>query len=87
MSSSHKRAAIMRAQAETERLRQQLILSQHHYNVIKATAEVLAARVDAAEANAARYLWLRDGNAFAPEEEGIRGGEELDALCDQGRTK
>lgn len=29
-----------------------------------------------------RYLWLRNGNAFAPEEEHIRGGEDLDALCD-----
>jgi len=32
--------------------------------------------------DAQRYKWLRDGNAFAPEEQGISGGEELDQLCD-----
>jgi hypothetical protein len=31
-----------------------------------------------------RYLWLRDDNAYAPEEEHVRGGYELDELCDAG---
>lgn len=31
-----------------------------------------------------RYLWLRDDNAYAPEEEHVRGGYELDELCDEG---
>lgn len=33
--------------------------------------------------DAARYRWLRDGNAFAPEEEMIRGGDELDEYIDR----
>lgn len=32
---------------------------------------------------ARRYRWLRDGNAYAPEEEMVRGGDELDKLCDE----
>lgn len=36
------------------------------------------------ELDAARYQWLRDGNAYAPEEAAIQGGEFLDELCDDG---
>ncbi len=32
--------------------------------------------------DAARYRWIRDGNAYFPEEQGITGGEDLDALID-----
>lgn len=32
--------------------------------------------------NAERYLWLRNGNAYVPEEQGVTGGDELDALID-----
>lgn len=34
--------------------------------------------------DASRYRWLRDGNAYAPEEECITGGCDLDVLCDEG---
>lgn len=34
--------------------------------------------------DAARYRWLRDGNAVRPEEACIYGGTELDQLCDRG---
>lgn len=34
--------------------------------------------------DAARYRWLRAGNAYAPEENMVMGGEELDHLCDDG---
>lgn len=34
--------------------------------------------------DAARYRWLRDDHAYAPEEEVVRGGEDLDKLCDAG---
>jgi hypothetical protein len=34
--------------------------------------------------DAARYQWLRDGNAYAPKEAMVHGGEELDELCDEG---
>lgn len=34
--------------------------------------------------DAARYRWLRAGNAYRPEEMGVTGGEPLDALCDDG---
>jgi hypothetical protein len=36
------------------------------------------------ERDAYRYRWLRDGNAYEPEEAGVSGGELLDALCDKG---
>lgn len=35
-------------------------------------------------ADATRYRWLRNGNAYRPEEEMIRGGDDLDVLCDEG---
>lgn len=34
--------------------------------------------------DAARYRWLRDDNAYAPEEAMVHGGVELDELCDDG---
>lgn len=37
-----------------------------------------------AERDAARYRWLRNGNAYAPEEVHVRGGNELDEICDDG---
>lgn len=36
--------------------------------------------------DADRYRWLRDDNAYVPEEEGVRGGEQLDKLCDDQRA-
>jgi hypothetical protein len=44
----------------------------------------LAEALEAAETNDARYCWLREGNAYVPEESGVRGGEELDVLRDDG---
>lgn len=35
------------------------------------------------ERDAMRYRWLRDGNAYMPEEQHIKGGEDLDTLCDE----
>ena len=43
-----------------------------------------AADLDSLKRDAARYRWLRDGNAYAPEESFVTGGEELDELCDEG---
>ena len=34
--------------------------------------------------DAARYRWLRNGNAVKPEEAGVYGGEDLDEMCDFG---
>lgn len=34
--------------------------------------------------DAARYRWLRNGNGYVPEEEGVTGWEDLDQLCDEG---
>ncbi|MFN3883080.1 MAG: hypothetical protein ACK4L8_16800 [Nitrincola lacisaponensis] len=42
----------------------------------------LAAKADA-EKDARRYQWLRNGNAYAPEEQCITGGPELDAAIDK----
>lgn len=40
---------------------------------------------EAADAlDAARYRWLRADHAYTPEEEMVRGGEDLDKLCDAG---
>lgn len=53
---------------------------------------LLAVRMNAEPTNgrsrmrldAARYRWLRDGNAYAPEESQVSGYDALDALCDEG---
>lgn len=56
----------------------------------KAELDALEARRNALSAaellrlDARRYRWLRDDNAYAPEEAMIRGGVELDLLCDAG---
>lgn len=54
-------------------------MRRHHFDfdVPKALLDQVADRRDAA-----RYRWLRDGNAYAPEENYVTGGEELDKLCD-----
>jgi hypothetical protein len=39
-------------------------------------------RIEALEKDAKRYRWLRDGNAYCPEEQEVTGGDDLDALCD-----
>lgn len=44
-------------------------------------ASLLAALAEA-QVDAARYRWLRDGNAYAPEECSITGGAALDDLVD-----
>ena len=46
--------------------------------------EQVADELIAMSRDAQRYRWLRDGNAYAPEEGFARGGEDLDKLCDQG---
>jgi hypothetical protein len=49
------------------------------------TIELLGPEPENADArDAARYRWLRDGNAYVPEELSVTGGEELDRLCDDG---
>jgi glutamine synthetase adenylyltransferase len=40
--------------------------------------------VDVATRHIRRYMWLRNGNGYAPEEGYARGGEDLDKLCDNG---
>lgn len=42
----------------------------------------LTERLEKAEKDAARYRWLRDDNAYFPEEQMICGGDELDAAID-----
>jgi hypothetical protein len=41
------------------------------------------AEIERLALDAARYRWLRDDNAYAPEEAAIPGGEDLDELCDE----
>lgn len=42
----------------------------------------LISRLRAAERDAARYRWLREDRGYFPEEEGLRGGDELDTAID-----
>ena len=42
----------------------------------------LGVELEELRADARRYRFLRDGNGYLPEEEGVRGGDELDAMCD-----
>jgi len=42
----------------------------------------LEKKIDELTVDARRYRFLRDGNGYLPEEEGVRGGDELDAMCD-----
>jgi hypothetical protein len=42
----------------------------------------LIARIESLAADAERYKWLRNDNAYFPEEEMIRGGIELDQAID-----
>ncbi|KVQ78509.1 hypothetical protein WK07_16740 [Burkholderia multivorans] len=48
------------------------------------TVTELRTKLEAAEKDAGRYRWLRDDNAYAPEEACIRGDADLDELCDDG---
>lgn len=56
MSSARKRAAAQKANNETERLRQRLILAEHHGKVTQSAAEAIAMRHDALRAAVKRYL-------------------------------
>jgi hypothetical protein len=47
-----------------------------------AERDALRAEVEQLRKDAERYRWLRDDNAYFPEEEMIRGGDELDAAID-----
>jgi len=49
---------------------------------IRDMLEGIASAWEADRIDAARYRWLRDGNAYAPEEDGVRGDDDLDKLCD-----
>lgn len=42
----------------------------------------LKSRLESLKKDAARYRWLRDSNAYEPEEAGVIGGIELDDLID-----
>ena len=51
-------------------------------DALKAELTKLRAENEALRNDAERYRWLRHGNAYFPEAEMIRGGEELDAAID-----
>lgn len=77
MSSARKRGAIQKANNETDRLRQQLMLSQHHGAVMRLAAETLAKDAD-------RYKMLRRGQKWSVID-GIGDtlrGDALDAAID-----
>lgn len=63
------------------------VLMREFPNMDSAMMEKVVERGDkvaALFADAQRYRWLRRDNAYRPEAAGVRGGEELDALCDAG---
>ena len=44
-------------------------------------------RIAGWQRDAGRYAWLRDDNAYTPEEQHVRGGYDLDLLCDEGEYR
>jgi hypothetical protein len=58
MSSNRKRAAIRKAEGETDRLRQMLMLRDYHYNALKCISEVMAKRIEELEAELASLRGL-----------------------------
>lgn len=46
MSSARKRSAIKKAQDETDHVKQKLMMTEHHYSVIKMMAELIAKQHD-----------------------------------------
>lgn len=73
-------------QAEVERKQIVLDIQTEENSKLVAQIHKLHAQVLALqswEVDAKRYRWLRDGNAYAPEEEMVRGGADLDKLCDE----
>ncbi len=61
------------------------LLYRTHPIVMSAADEIerQAKEIERLKIDAERYRRLRAGNAYAPEENGIRGGEALDELCDK----
>jgi hypothetical protein len=55
----------------------------HDVRAKKVAAAIYAERARANK-DAERYRWLRDGNAYVPEEQMCTGGEYLDEICDEG---
>lgn len=64
MSSARKRSAIQKANNEADRLRQRLILAEHHGTVMKSMAEAIAVRHDALRAAIVQYLAENDPEGF-----------------------
>ena len=60
MSSARKRAAIRKANAEADHLRQKLMLAEHHGNVMKLMAEAIAQKHDALNAALAELVALKE---------------------------
>lgn len=60
MSGARKRAAIHKANAEADHLRQRLMLAEHHGSVMKAMAEAIAQKHDALHAALAELVALKD---------------------------
>lgn len=55
---------------------------QSYWMAWKARAALQLPEVQAWKRDAERYRWLRADNAYFPEENYIRGGQELDAAID-----
>lgn len=64
MSSARKRAAVQKANAEADHLRQCLMLAEHHGSVMKVMAEAIAKKHDALHAAIVRYLAENDTEGF-----------------------
>lgn len=56
----------------------------HEVGSVEVIARAILAERQRADKDAKRYRWLRDGNAYAPEENFIDGYDALDELCDDG---
>lgn len=69
-------------QAECESLRKAAEVSAADANDAERELETVKAECEKLRKDAERYRWLRADNAYFPEENYIRGGQELDAAID-----
>lgn len=54
---------------------------------IAGVLRMAADKIKSLATDAARYQYLRRENAYKPEEDMVRGGEDLDKLCDEGISR
>jgi len=80
MSSNRKRAAIHKANTEADWARQRMMLTEHHYTILKSFTEQLALHADALQAKIDRLMFEYCPDEMTPEQ--IKKWEESQAVCE-----